>query len=231
MLQIDWGYYSLILNFDIRRRLFHLEKKKKKRFLFAFRSLIRNFAHMNEELFRTIVPLPEAPFRIGAAEQVLCIGSCFADEIGRRFQDDHFPTVANPFGVMYNPASILHTIQSLPRPLQKEGRHAINDDKIIVGGGDDRIITIITISKDFINKVKIDFECYGICSFEEKGIFLVCGKSNDISVYRSDNFSKIFNYNKAHNGCIYGLCKMNNGLIISYSGDNNNKNSIKIWFL
>ena len=31
----------------------------------------------------------------------------------------------------------------------------INDDKIIVGGGDDRIATIITISKDFINNVKI----------------------------------------------------------------------------
>jgi WD40 repeat protein len=107
----------------------------------------------------------------------------------------------------------------------------IKDNKNIVGGGDDKIITIITISKGLINNVKIDFECYGICSFEEKGIFLVCGKSNDISVYRSDNFSKIFNYNKAHNGWIYGLCKMNNGLIISYSGDNNNKNSIKIWFL
>lgn len=94
----------------------------------VFHSLIRIFAHMNEELFRTIVPLPEAPFRIGAAERVLCIGSCFADEIGRRFQDDHFPTVANPFGVMYNPASILHTIQSLPRPLKKEGCHALDDE-------------------------------------------------------------------------------------------------------
>ena len=29
----------------------------------------------------------------------------------------------------------------------------------------------------------------------------------------------------------FGLCKMNNGLIISYSGDNNNQNKIKIWFL
>ena len=102
--------------------------KKKTRFLFAFHSLIRNFAHMNEEIFRTIVPLPEAPFRIGATERVLCIGSCFADEIGRRFQDDHFPTVANPFGVMYNPASILHTIQSLPRPIKKEGCHALDDE-------------------------------------------------------------------------------------------------------
>ena len=81
----------------------------------VFHSLIRNFAHMNEELFRTIVPLPEAPFRIGAAEQVLCIGSCFADEIGRRFQDDHFPTVANPYGVMYNPASILHSVTKVTK--------------------------------------------------------------------------------------------------------------------
>ena len=68
---------------------------------------------MNEEIFRTIVPLPEAPFRIGAAERVLCVGSCFADEMGRRFEEDHFPTLANPFGVMYNPASILHTIERL----------------------------------------------------------------------------------------------------------------------
>lgn len=81
----------------------------------VFRPLIRNFAHMNEEIFRTIVPLPEAPFRIGAAEQVLCIGSCFADEIGRRFQDDHFPTVANPFGVMYNPASVLHSVTKVTK--------------------------------------------------------------------------------------------------------------------
>ena len=81
----------------------------------VFRPLIRIFAHMNEELFRTIVPLPQAPFHIGAAEQVLCIGSCFADEIGRRFQDDHFPTVANPYGVMYNPASILHSVTKVPK--------------------------------------------------------------------------------------------------------------------
>ena len=81
----------------------------------VFRPLIRIFAHMNEELFRTIVPLPKAPFHIGAAEQVLCIGSCFADEIGRRFQDDHFPTVANPYGVMYNPASILHSVTKVTK--------------------------------------------------------------------------------------------------------------------
>ena len=109
----------------------------------------------------------------------------------------------------------------------------INDDKIIVGGGNDKIIKIITISNHSIEDIPIDFECYGICSFEEKGIFLICGKSKDISVYRSDNYSNILTFKKAHNGMIVGLQKMNNGLIISYSGeekDNSNAN-IKIWIL
>lgn len=42
---------------------------------------------------------------------MLFVGSCFADNIGRRFVEDKFRAVVNPFGVMYNPASILHTVQ------------------------------------------------------------------------------------------------------------------------
>ena len=44
---------------------------------------------------------------------MLFVGSCFADKIGARFTDEKFRTIVNPFGVMYNPASILHTIQRL----------------------------------------------------------------------------------------------------------------------
>lgn len=39
------------------------------------------------------------------------MGSCFADNIGRRFKDEMFRATVNPFGVMYNPASILHTVE------------------------------------------------------------------------------------------------------------------------
>ena len=63
-----------------------------------------------DEQFRTIVDIPHATFHIEPAEHMLLVGSCFADSIGRRLQDDHFPVVVNPFGVMYNPASILHSI-------------------------------------------------------------------------------------------------------------------------
>lgn len=55
--------------------------------------------------------IPDPGFRIGPCESVLFVGSCFADSIGRRFQEEKFRAVVNPYGVMYNPASILHTIQ------------------------------------------------------------------------------------------------------------------------
>ena len=61
--------------------------------------------------FRTIVDIPDPGFRIDPCEKMLFVGSCFADSIGRRFQEEKFQAVVNPFGVMYNPASILHTIQ------------------------------------------------------------------------------------------------------------------------
>ena len=55
--------------------------------------------------------IPDPGFRIGPCESVLFVGSCFADSIGRRFQEEKFRAVVNPYGVMYNPASILHTIE------------------------------------------------------------------------------------------------------------------------
>ena len=61
--------------------------------------------------FRTVVDIPDPGFRIGPCESVLFVGSCFADSIGRRFQEEKFRAVVNPYGVMYNPASILHTIE------------------------------------------------------------------------------------------------------------------------
>ena len=42
---------------------------------------------------------------------MLFVGSCFAENMGRRFCDDRFRTVVNPYGVMYNPASVWHTVE------------------------------------------------------------------------------------------------------------------------
>lgn len=61
--------------------------------------------------FRTIVDIPKLAFQIEPCEEILLVGSCFADSIGQRFKDEKFHATVNPFGVMYNPASILHTIE------------------------------------------------------------------------------------------------------------------------
>ena len=63
--------------------------------------------------FRTIVDIPLPDFRIGPCESLLFVGSCFADAIGQRFLEEKFRAIVNPYGVMYNPASILHTVQRL----------------------------------------------------------------------------------------------------------------------
>lgn len=61
--------------------------------------------------FRTRVTVEAPDFRLEPMDEVLFVGSCFADSIGRRFVDEMFRATVNPYGVMYNPASILHTVQ------------------------------------------------------------------------------------------------------------------------
>ena len=61
--------------------------------------------------FRTIVDIPRPEFAIEPCEPMLFVGSCFADSIGRRFREEGFPVAVNPYGVMYNPVSVLHSVE------------------------------------------------------------------------------------------------------------------------
>jgi hypothetical protein len=63
--------------------------------------------------FRTIVDPPGYPFRIGYEQQSLLIGSCFAGAMGERLARRKMPVTVNPFGVVYNPASIVRTLERL----------------------------------------------------------------------------------------------------------------------
>lgn len=63
--------------------------------------------------FRTIIDIPASAWKIEPCERMLFVGSCFADNIGKRFVEEKFRAVVNPYGVMYNPASILHTVRRL----------------------------------------------------------------------------------------------------------------------
>ncbi len=48
---------------------------------------------------------------IRPTDKILFVGSCFADNIGKRFVDNKFWALVNPYGVMYNPASVAHTVE------------------------------------------------------------------------------------------------------------------------
>lgn len=74
--------------------------------------------------FSTPVNIPLAGFSIEPCERMLFVGSCFADNIGQRFVADKFRAVVNPDGVMYNPASILHTVDRYVERLEAEDAEA-----------------------------------------------------------------------------------------------------------
>lgn len=65
--------------------------------------------------FRTKVEIGRSDWQIQPNHRLLFVGSCFADNIGKMFLDNCFDAVVNPFGTMYNPASICHTISKLEK--------------------------------------------------------------------------------------------------------------------
>ena len=77
------------------------------------------------------------------------------------------------------------------------GIYRINDNKIIVGG--EKYLYIILIN--------------------EKKILLVGGWGNDILIYKGDNFEFVERFENAHFNYIIGFCKMENNLVLSFSGD------------
>lgn len=60
--------------------------------------------------FRLKVDIPKTSI-ITPTDRILFVGSCFAENIGRRFVDNQFDAVVNPYGTMYNPASVLHSVE------------------------------------------------------------------------------------------------------------------------
>ena len=62
----------------------------------------------------TSVHISKPSFSINHAQRILMLGSCFVDEIGAKLQVDKFNCLVNPFGVLYNPASIVaHLLRSI----------------------------------------------------------------------------------------------------------------------
>ena len=61
----------------------------------------------------TSVDIAPSEKQIGYDDKILLLGSCFADNIGAKFGEHYFQTTVNPFGTLYNPASIAKTLSGV----------------------------------------------------------------------------------------------------------------------
>ncbi len=75
----------------------------------------------------SIRPLEQA---IAYGDGLLFLGSCFADEVGAICKGMGFNALVNPFGVLYNPASIAYSVQRL-----HSGQAFSKEEIVAVGEG------------------------------------------------------------------------------------------------
>jgi len=61
----------------------------------------------------TPVEVPQWPWKLDFSSGIVSLGSCFADEVGGRLRDSDFRIELNPFGTLYNPASVAEALQRL----------------------------------------------------------------------------------------------------------------------
>ncbi len=80
-------------------------------------------------------PVADVQCRVGISyeDKIMMLGSCFSDSIGKQLADYGFDVCVNPFGTLYNPVSILHSIERLV-----SGKPFTAADCIRIGAGDER---------------------------------------------------------------------------------------------
>ncbi len=62
---------------------------------------------------QTPVDIETGKVRIGIRDKIMVLGSCFADNVGLKMQEAGMDVCVNPFGTLYNPASIADTIRRM----------------------------------------------------------------------------------------------------------------------
>jgi hypothetical protein len=80
--------------------------------------------------FRTEIKIVRHEHPIEHDEKILTIGSCFAQNIGEYFIKSKMDALVNPFGVLYNPVSVLNSVKLLT------GKIAFGEDDLIYDQGE-----------------------------------------------------------------------------------------------
>ena len=82
---------------------------------------------------QTPVVDPPCKVEISYKDKILMLGSCFTDNIGGQLKNYGFDVCVNPFGTLYNPVSILKSVERLI-----SGEKFTEKDCIQIGAGDER---------------------------------------------------------------------------------------------
>ncbi len=82
----------------------------------------------------TEIEVPKTGVSVGLQDRVVLLGSCFSDSIGAHLADALFNVCANPFGTLYNPASIASAVSRLD-----SGEPFTENDCVEMGAGAGKI--------------------------------------------------------------------------------------------
>ena len=98
-------------------------------------------------------PVTDLKCKVGISysSKITMLGSCFSDNIGNMLTDYGFDVLVNPFGTLYNPMSILHSIERLI-----SGRPFTEDECVMMGAGADKICSF-SHHTSFARKTKEEF--------------------------------------------------------------------------
>jgi hypothetical protein len=70
----------------------------------------------------------KSPNEINHTHNIFLIGSCFTENIAHKLTEYEFKTYSNPSGILFNPASILHCLNSLIQEKAFDEKHLLQRD-------------------------------------------------------------------------------------------------------
>ena len=85
---------------------------------------------MEELKLQTPVQTGRSRVQLSVNEQVITLGSCFADNMGKKMEELGINVLSNPFGTLYNPVSICNSVARLA-----SGVPFTKDECVMMGAG------------------------------------------------------------------------------------------------
>jgi hypothetical protein len=109
----------------------------------------------------------------------MMLGSCFSDNIGKRLSELGFDVCVNPFGTLYNPASIASAVSRLVN-----GEHFTEKDCVEIGAGCERVCSFShhtsfsgTDAKEFLTKANDALDTASLFFRECNKVIITLGTS------------------------------------------------------